>query len=134
MYSKIITNLFLGELNDVPLFVRDIPDGEILCVLENRPMQEPSKAFQIPIIDDYDKTFRVRMEQLDHTFRFINRVLKDKNDLLVHCMAGQERSPLVVAYFLSRNYGITLDQAYKKVKKKRPQIFDRSDWIFENLS
>lgn len=132
MYSKIITNLFLGELNDVPLFVRDIPDGEILCVLENRPMQEPSKAFQIPIIDERKGTYRVYIRQLDITFRFINRVLKDKNDLLIHCLAGQERSPLVVAYFLSRNFGITLEQAYKMVKKKRPQIFNRSDWIIEN--
>ena len=114
---------------DVPLFVRDIPDGEILCVLENRPTHEPAKAFQIPIISEYDSIFRVHREQLDLTFRFINRVLKEENDLLVHCMAGQERSPLVIAYFLSRNFGITIDDAYKLVRKKRPQIFNRSDWI-----
>lgn len=129
MYNKIIENLYLGEMGDVPLFIRDIPEGEILCVLENRPMQEPQKAFQIPIIDEKQSTYRVHEEQLLHTFRFINRVLKDKNDLLVHCMAGLERSPLVIAFFLSNNYGITLNQAYKKIKKARPQIYDRSDWI-----
>ncbi len=119
----------MGELNDVPLYIRDFPEGEILCVLENRPMQEPEKAFQIPVVHEKHGTIRVHEEQLAHTFTFINRVLKDKSDLLVHCLGGFERSPLVIAYFLSKNFGITLDDAYKKVKQKRPQIMNRSDWI-----
>lgn len=129
MYSKIIENLYLGEMTDVKLFVRNIPEGEILCVLPNRPLNEPSKAFQIPIEVEQDNIVRVPEEQLLHTFRFINRVLKEKNDLLVHCMAGQERSPLVVAFYLSNNFGLTLNDAYKKIKKIRPQTYDRSDWI-----
>ena len=129
MYNKIIDHLFLGEFADVPFYMRDFPEGEILCVLENRPEKEPPKAFQIPIIDLQSFGYRVKEEQLGQTFKFINRMLSAGDDLLVHCMAGQERSPLVVAYYLAHNYGITLDMAYKKVKKKRPQIFDRSDWI-----
>lgn len=129
MYSKIMDHLYLGEFSDVSFYVRDFPEGEILCVLENRPEKEPPNAFQIPIIDLQNFGYRVKEKQLMLTFNFINRVLKEKQDLLVHCMAGQERSPLVIAYFLANNFGITLDQAYKKIKKKRPQIFNRSDWI-----
>lgn len=129
MYNKIIDNLYLGEMSDVKLFVRNIPEGEILCVLPTRPLNEPARSFQIPIEVEQDNIVRVPEEQLLHTFRFINRVLKEKNDLLIHCMAGLERSPLVVAFYLSNNFGLTLNDAYKKIKKIRPQIYDRSDWI-----
>jgi len=129
MYDKIIENLYLGEMTDVKIFVRNIPEGEILCVLPTRPLNEPIRAFQIPIEVEDDNIVRVPEEQLLHTFRFINRVLKEKNDLLVHCMAGQERSPLVIAFYLANNFGLTLNDAYKKIKKIRPQIYDRSDWI-----
>ena len=129
MYDRIIENLYLGEMSDVKLFIRNKPEGEILCVLPTRPITEPLRAFHIPIEVEQKCFVKVPEEQLLHTFRFINRVLKEKNDLLIHCMAGQERSPLVVAFYLSNNFGTTLNEAYKIIKKIRPQIYDRSDWI-----
>ena len=61
--------------------------------------------------------------------------------VLVHCGAGIERSPLAVAWYLSENVAaswyqsngldpiFTLEQAYKFIVLKRPQVQDRRHWI-----
>jgi hypothetical protein len=44
--------------------------------------------------------------------------------VLVHCLAGRERSPLVVATWLCERHGFTLDEAYEFIISKR-QIVER---------
>ena len=51
-----------------------------------------------------------------------------KNKILVHCGAGQERSPLVVALHLYK-LGMELSDAYDLIQAKRPQILRRYDWL-----
>lgn len=126
MYNKIIENLFLGDLEDAKNFRQDKPDGVIICVLENRPMDEPFKAYHIPTIIENDY---VNTEQLDHIAFFLETLLEKKCDVLVHCFAGMERSPLTVAYYLAYSKGIHIDEAYKIVKKNRPQTMDRTMWL-----
>jgi len=127
MFNKIIENLYIGDLEDSLTFEEQFPiTGVILCVLENRPIDEPNNAFHVAIKTDSD---HVHFEQLDKVFTFIDAMLKTNHHVLVHCMAGIERSPLTVAYFLTKHFGITIEEAYKIVKKGRPQTQDRRHWL-----
>jgi hypothetical protein len=49
--------------------------------------------------------------------------------LLIHCGAGIERSPLVVATWLAEFCGLTLDEAYRWLKARRPIVEDRRVWL-----
>lgn len=127
MFNKIIDHLYIGDLEDSLTFDKEYPiTGVILCVLENRPESEPDNAFHFPIKTPSN---HVHTEQLDKVYTFIDAMLKSDHHVLVHCAAGIERSPLAVAWFLSRHYGMTIEKAYEIVKKNRPQTQDRSVWL-----
>lgn len=126
MYNQIIPNLFIGDLDDAHKFRQHKPDGVILCVLENRPNTEPFKAYHIPVITN---SGHIHTEQLDHIAFFLESLLKTGADVLVHCAAGIERSPLTVAYYIAYSKGISIHEAYKIVKRGRPQTQDRSGWL-----
>jgi len=127
MYNQIINNLYIGDVEDSITFDQKYPTtGVVLCVLEERPPIEPDNAFHVPIKTD---SGHVHTEQLDKVYTFIDAMLKTDHHVLVHCMAGIERSPLAVAYFLSRHYGMTIEKAYELVKKGRPQTQDRRVWL-----
>jgi len=64
---------------------------------------------------------------------YLLKLLTEKyKKILVHCIAGIDRSPAVVAKYLSdEKYGFILgtDEAYEYVKNKRPQIKKHWEWI-----
>lgn len=127
MYNKIINNLYVGDVQDSIQFEKTYPTtGVILCVLEERPPIEPETAFHVPIKTD---SGHVHRDQLDKVCTFIDAMLKTDRHVLVHCMAGIERSPLAIAYFLTRHFGMDIEQAYRLVKKGRPQTQDRRVWL-----
>lgn len=127
MFNKIIDKLYIGDLDDSITFDRQFPvSGVILCVLEDRPVAEPNNAFHVAIKTESE---HVHTEQLDKVYTFIDAMLKTDHHVLVHCAAGIERSPLTVAYFLTKYYGITIEKAYEIVKKGRPQTQDRRHWL-----
>jgi len=52
--------------------------------------------------------------------------------ILVHCTAGMDRAPFVVAYWLHKYSSMELwdfNKAYSFVKKKRPFIVEHYEWI-----
>lgn len=126
MYNKIIDHLYIGSLQDAIQFRQDKLDAVILCVLENRPGNEPFKAYHIPIITE---SGHVHMDQLNHIAFFLEALLKKETDVLLHCAAGMERSPLAVAYYIAYSKGISIEEAYEIVKKGRPQTMDRRVWL-----
>lgn len=127
MFNQIINNLYVGDIEDSIKFDELYPTtGVILCVLEDRPLEEPNNAFHVAIKTESE---HVHTEQLDKVYTFIDAMLKTDHHVLVHCGAGIERSPLTVAYFLTKHYGLTIEKAYEIVKKGRPQTQDRRHWL-----
>jgi Dual specificity phosphatase, catalytic domain len=53
----------------------------------------------------------------------------ETGSVLVHCVAGRERSPLVVATWLCERRGLTLDEAYRLIISKRPIVEGRASWL-----
>jgi Dual specificity phosphatase, catalytic domain len=120
--SEIITNLFVGDLQDAQRF-----DGMIVSVLPDTPQGEPKRAIQIPFLANGRAT-------LDTTANLIEAALALGQRVLVHCEEGSERAPLVVAWFLKTRRGFSLDEAYSLLKERRPIVRDRRRWlgIFEH--
>lgn len=48
---------------------------------------------------------------------------------LIHCMAGQERSPLALVWYLHRRYKKSIDDCSKFVMRKHPPTQDRREWL-----
>lgn len=53
----------------------------------------------------------------------------DVDHVLVHCAAGIERSPLVIAHYLHEQFRMSLDDAYDWIRRHRPIVQDRRAWI-----
>jgi protein-tyrosine phosphatase len=115
--SEIIAGLFVGDLQDAQKF-----DGTIISVLPDVPESEPPQAIHMPFLADGVAT-------LDKTAELIDDELAQGHRVLVHCEEGCERAPLVVAWFLKRKRGKTLDEAYAILKGRRPIVKDRRRWL-----
>src|SRR6202451_4022873 len=89
--TEIINNLFVGDMVDA----RAGFDGLIICVLEEKPVDEPPNATWIPFLAE-------GRGSLEITASVIDNALDDGRRVLVHCGAGSERAPLTVAWFLNR--------------------------------
>ena len=127
MYNLILPNLYLGDLQDAIDFDKAVPKGRIVVVLEQRPGNEPHKSFHLPLLTS--TSHRIHSTQLDQLACFIHSIVNQKIDLLIHCAAGIERSPLGTVWYLHKFHNMTLDEAYAHVKKLRPQIQDRQVWL-----
>ena len=127
-YNEIIPNLFLGSQQDAIEFDKAWgEDGTIICVLEQRPANEPFSSYHTPI---RTSSGHVHDKQLKHIAWFLQILLAKNQKTLVHCAAGLERSPLTIAYFLTKiHFRNDIKQAYEYIKTKRPEVYDRSDWL-----
>ncbi len=115
--SEIIANLFLGDLQDAQRF-----DGMIISVLPDVMAAEPRRTIRLPFLANGRAT-------LDTTSALIAASLRLGMPVLVHCEEGCERAPLVVAWFLKARRGMTLDEAYALIKRRRPIVKDRRSWL-----
>ncbi len=115
--SEIIENLFVGDLQDAARFA-----GMIISVLPERFDGEPPHAVMLPFLRNGRAT-------LDSTAALIDAALGLGLRVLVHCEEGCERAPLTVAWFLTRRRGMSLDDAYALLKRRRPIIEDRRRWL-----
>jgi hypothetical protein len=115
--SEIITNLFLGDLQDAGRF-----NGMIISVLPDAMAGEPKRTIHLPFLANGRAT-------LDSTSALIDAGLRLGMPVLVHCEEGCERAPLAVAWFLKTRRAMTLDQAYALIKSRRPIVKDRRSWL-----
>jgi protein-tyrosine phosphatase len=120
--TEIIENLFVGDLGDAHSGF----DGLIICVLDEKPFDEPPNATWIPFLAE-------GIGSLDITASVIDNALTGGRRVLVHCGAGSERAPLTVAWFLNRRRAMSLDAAYDLLKRKRPIVQDRRFWLRQYL-
>jgi protein-tyrosine phosphatase len=115
--SEIIPNLFIGDLQDAGRF-----DGIVISVLHDVPEAEPARAIRMPFLANGRAT-------MDSTAALIEAALNLNQRVLVHCEEGSQRAPLVVAWFLTRRRGMTFDEAYDLMTRKRPIVRDRRRWL-----
>lgn len=120
-WTEVVPNLYISGFFEWPHDFK----GLLVCVLEERPMDEPNSAMWIPILD---KDGWAMLGQLD-TVADIIRTHIDHGPVVIHCNGGVDRSPLVVAWYLFRQRNMSLNEAYALIKEKRHIVVDRTGWL-----
>ena len=125
--NEVFHLLFVGDIQDA---INAPPTMMVICVLETRPYNEPQNATHVPILE-FSKSGvpKVNMKNLETVCGLIDRALESGQRVLIHCMAGIERSPLVCMWWMHTRKKMMLDEAFKFVLTKRPQTQDRRDWL-----
>lgn len=127
MVSEIIAPwLYLGSVLDAYGW-----EGDALCVHELLfPPMIKASEMRIPVayLNVHPSRMVAQIQQLNVCVGILAAHALTKRKLLVHCMAGVERSPLTIVWYLTST-GLTLDEAYALVKGKRPQVEDRRAWL-----
>jgi hypothetical protein len=119
--DEISPGVFVGTWKDALTF-----QGARFCVLDSLPDDMPP-AQHIPI---YDRSEDVAIrENLDRLAKAIRTAHEDGRPVLVFCRFGIQRAPLGGAWYLHRVEGLSLDEAYDRVRSVRPRIEHAKDWI-----
>ena len=129
--NEIIKNVWVGDIDDARKW-----DGNKICVLESYPRDylQRKNSLLIPILSDIhehleDENAEVMMENIELVSSVIQNHIMAGEKVLVHCLGGIERSPLAVTWYLHKNAGVGLNDAFDFVKKKRPQALNRIQWL-----
>jgi len=138
--NEIIKNVWVGDIDDARAW-----DGNKICVLEKYPKDytQRKNSVLIPILSRVvenvtptnkremisDEDAQVLMENIDLVSTLIQNHIMAGEKVLVHCIGGMERSPLAVTWYLHKNAGVPLTDAFDYVKKKRPQALNRIQWL-----
>jgi len=123
--DEVIPGLFVGGITDVQNKGIDIK----ICVLNENEVC-PSGTIHIPILKvkgvviDY-----LSKDNLDKIANIIDDALKSGKKVLVFCMAGVDRSPFAVAYFLMTKRNMMAHDAYNMIKQKRKIVNQHWDWF-----
>ena len=89
------------------------------------PMSKTIKTYRVSVNDrDKNRTLMLKKmsNQIHPAVDFINDNIKN-GPVIVHCMAGMNRSATVIAGYLMKYKNMTLVQAIDLIKSKRPKAF-----------
>jgi len=120
--SEVLPGLWIGTTTTC-----DVARAEglfCLCVLEQKHDAEGCHHFRI-----LDDNGRAVIDRVMGAGRFIDWNWSNTKGILVHCGAGAERSPLVVAMWMCKRFTMDLDEAYAWLRRQRPQVEDRRSWL-----
>jgi protein-tyrosine phosphatase len=129
-YNKIINKLYLGNCEaarDKEFFQKKNITAVLNCSKEipNYFQNKNIEYMRIPVDDSLrQKDYDLMYEFMPSIVEFIHKHINvQKNNILVHCYAGRQRSAISVAVFLVSKYGYTPQEACKIVLEKRPEAF-----------
>ncbi|CAH2318930.1 dual specificity phosphatase 8 isoform X1 [Pelobates cultripes] len=133
--TRILPHLYLGSQNDV-MNQEVINQNGITHVLNvsyscPKPLFIPDNHFlRIPVNDSYCEKI---LPWLSAAVEFIEKVELVNGKVLVHCLAGISRSAAVAIAYIMRSMGLSLDDAYRFVKEKRPTISPNFNFLGQLL-
>lgn len=130
-YTKIIPKLYLGNYQAAkdPEFFKEKKIKAVLNCTKDIPNHFACKKdveyMRIPVDDSLRETdFRKMYEFFPAIVEFIHKhVVLQKNNILVHCYAGRQRSAISVAAYLVAKMGMTPAEACKYIMDKRKEAF-----------
>jgi protein-tyrosine phosphatase len=130
-YDKITNKIYLGNFQSAKdkTFFKNKKIKAVLNCTKDIPNyfanDKNIEYMRIPVDDSLkQKDYDLMFEFMPCIVAFIHKHANiQKNNILVHCWAGRQRSAISVAVYLVDKYGITPHQACKMILDKRPEAF-----------
>lgn len=137
--TEIIPRLFLGTREDAEALGARVPDDwACVSVTEYRSRygrkeelpREPEGSLDLPFMVDGSGGWRADGHKLDLIAETIWWKLFHGKKVLVHCVHGQERSPLTVVWYLAWSGAApSIARAYETVARLHPRTERRDPWL-----
>lgn len=125
--DQIMPRLWLGNRTAAldPQFLKEKGIDTVFNCSKDIPFH-PSirRRYRVPVDDNLQAEEIRNLELWSYEIVYkMNNEYKEGHTILVHCAAGMQRSPAVVAMFLIGLYGMTHEQAMKYIQERRPIAF-----------
>ncbi|XP_058481595.1 dual specificity protein phosphatase 16 isoform X1 [Solea solea] len=133
--TRILPHLYLGCQRDV-LNKELMQQNDIVYVLNAsntcpKPDFIPESHFlRVPVNDSFCEKI---LPWLDRSVEFIEKAKASNARVLVHCLAGISRSATIAIAYIMKRMDMTLDEAYRFVKEKRPTISPNFNFLGQLL-
>ncbi|XP_005734244.1 dual specificity protein phosphatase 16 [Pundamilia nyererei] len=133
--TRILPHLYLGCQRDV-LNKDLIQQNDIAYVLNAsntcpKPDFIPDSHFlRVPVNDSFCEKI---LPWLDRSVEFIEKAKASNARVLVHCLAGISRSATIAIAYIMKRMDMSLDEAYRFVKEKRPTISPNFNFLGQLL-
>ncbi|XP_063073311.1 dual specificity protein phosphatase 16 [Engraulis encrasicolus] len=133
--TRILPHLYLGCQRDV-LNKELMQQNDIAYVLNAsntcpKPDFIPDSHFlRVPVNDSFCEKI---LPWLDKSVEFIEKAKACNARVLVHCLAGISRSATIAIAYIMKRMDMSLDEAYRFVKEKRPTISPNFNFLGQLL-
>ncbi|KAM4711739.1 dual specificity protein phosphatase 16 [Anableps anableps] len=133
--TRILPHLYLGCQRDV-LNKELMQQNDIAYVLNAsntcpKPDFIPESHFlRVPVNDSFCEKI---LPWLDRSVDFIEKAKASNARVLVHCLAGISRSATIAIAYIMKRMDMSLDEAYRFVKEKRPTISPNFNFLGQLL-
>ncbi|KAM4675135.1 dual specificity protein phosphatase 16 isoform 1-T3 [Discoglossus pictus] len=133
--TRILPHLYLGCQRDV-LNKELMQQNEIGFVLNaSNTCPKPdfisdSHFLRVPVNDSFCEKI---LPWLDKSVDFIEKAKASNGRVLVHCLAGISRSATIAIGYIMKRMDMSLDEAYRFVKEKRPTISPNFNFLGQLL-
>ncbi len=123
-YSKINNNIYIGNKDSSmdKNFIKSKNINVIINCSKNLPFTELKNIIKIriPINDDQKySSITLMSKYLQLLIPKLNKLINNKNIILVHCRCGMQRSATIIAALLIYRYKLKVWQAIQVVRVKR---------------
>ncbi|XP_003797822.1 dual specificity protein phosphatase 16 [Otolemur garnettii] len=133
--TRILPNLYLGCQRDV--LNKELMQQNGICYVLNASSTCPKPDFipeshflRVPVNDSFCEKI---LPWLDESVDFIEKAKASNGCVLVHCLAGISRSATIAIAYIMKRMDMSLDEAYRFVKEKRPTISPNFNFLGQLL-
>jgi len=120
--TEIVPRLFLGGVVDANRSASAY-DAVVNCTPDFPFYGASAHRLRVPVLDNDPANAAMQPSMLREAVAFVRDHLAAGRTVLVHCVAGQQRSPAVVAAYLVDHFHLTVDEAIEFVRKRRSVAF-----------
>jgi hypothetical protein len=125
--DQIIPNVWLGNLKAAhdETFLKNAGIQVVFNATKDAPFHSSiRRRYRVPVDDNLQES-EIRSLEL-WSYEIVYKCMKEYKDgrpILIHCHAGMQRSPAIVAMFLMTLFRMSCDQAKAYIRNKRPIVF-----------